>query len=70
MMAIVTLLNISLNFSRVRGAKDLSLANLPSKRLEKHSKTQKEQSNRDNTRGYGNPFPTCIISLLQDKIIS
>ena len=29
------------------GAKDPSLANLPSQRLEKQSKTQKEQSNRD-----------------------
>ncbi|RVW97333.1 Vacuolar fusion protein MON1-like [Vitis vinifera] len=46
-MVVVTPLNISLNFSRVCGAKDPSLANLPSQRLEKQSKTQKEQSNRD-----------------------
>ena len=46
-MVVVTPLNISLNFSRVRGAKDLSLANLYSQRLEKQSKTQKEQNNRD-----------------------
>ena len=58
-MITVTPLNISLNFSRVCSAKDPSLANLPSQRLEKQSKTQKEQSNRD-TRGYENPFPTCI----------
>ena len=44
---IVTPLNISLNFSRVCGAKDPSLANLPSQRLEKQSKTQKQQGNRD-----------------------
>ena len=43
----VTPLKITLNFSQVRGAKDPSLANLPSQRLEKQSKTQKEQSNRD-----------------------
>ena len=43
----------------MRDAKDPSLANLSSQRLEKQSKTQKEQSNRD-TRGYGNTFPTCI----------
>ena len=46
-MLTVTPLNISLNFSRVRGAKDPSLANLPSQRLEKQSKIHKEQSNRD-----------------------
>ena len=63
----VTPLVISLNFSRVCGAKDLSLANLPSKRLEKHSKTQKEQSNRD-TRGYENPFPTCINHSYKTKL--
>ena len=46
-MVAVTPLNISLNFSRVRGAKDPSLANLFSQRLEKQSKIQKEQTNRD-----------------------
>ena len=46
-MITVTPLNISLNFSQVRSAKDPSLANLPSQRLEKQNKTQKEQSNKD-----------------------
>ena len=66
-MVNVTPLKISLNFSQVRGAKDPSLANLPSQRLEKQSKTQKEQNNND-TRGYGNPFPTCINHSYMTKL--
>ena len=49
------------------GANDPSLANLPSQRLDKQSKTQKEQSNRD-TRGYENLFPTCINHSYKTKL--
>ena len=35
----ITPLKFTLNFSRVRGANDPSLANLPSQRLEKQSKS-------------------------------
>ena len=66
-MVNITPLKISLNFSQVRGAKDPSLANLPSQRLEKQSKTQKEQSNND-TWGYENPFPTCINHSYKTKL--
>ena len=59
-MNIVTPPIISLNFSRVCGAKDPFLANLPSQFLEK-------QSNRD-TNDYRKPFPTCIISLYKTKL--
>ena len=46
----VTPLKITLNFSRVRGAKDPSLANLPSQRLDKQSKTQKDTKQQGHTR--------------------
>ena len=65
-----TPLKFALNFSQVHGAKNPSLANLLSQRLEKQSKNIVRTKQQGHTRGYGNPFPTCIISLLQDKIVS
>ena len=64
-MAGVTPLNITLIFSRVCGAKDPSLANLPSQLLEKQSK-----SKNTDTNDYGKPFLTCIISLYKTKLFS
>ena len=61
-------MKFALNFSRVRSAKDPSLANLPSQRLEKQSKSTVRTKQRGHTRGYGNPFPTYIISLYKTKL--
>ena len=72
-MVVVTPLKITPNFSRVRSAKDLSLANLPSQRLEKQSKSKLKQSKSTVTGTptiYRKPFPNLYSFTLQDNIVS
>ena len=67
----VTPLKISLNFSRVCGAKDPSLANLPSQLSEKQSKSKFKQSKSTVTGTptiYRKHFLICINSLYKTKL--
>ena len=67
-MVDVTPLIITLNFSQVSGAKDPSLANLPFPVFRITEQNTEITSNRD-TRGYGNPFPTCINHSYKTKLL-